>query len=356
MSAPQKEGWQRPAPLSIPNPPDKTVTKSRKGSVMPDTEYLSIDMTHPTVGPVVPPNSSAAGDETIADLRNRNPTRRLSYTISKANLLNSLLFQESGKWRTARYYYREYLAELVGTYVLVLLGLGVIICVNLNPEAEGQKWTLICLGWSLAIMISLFVAQGISGGHLNPAVTIAFATWRQFPWRKVPGYALMQLLGAFLAAGTLHLLFLQSLNEFSGDRRDVLGPHSTAGFFVTFPTPAINHATAFLSEGLATAMLVMAIFGITDRHNVPPIGWGPLALGLAVGSVLMSLTFQTGGGLNPARDLGPRLYLLAVGYTSEVFRTNNHYFYVPIVAPIVGALVGGFAYDLLIISSLHKDI
>ncbi|KAJ1968322.1 glycerol channel [Dispira parvispora] len=355
MDASPKEGWQNPAPLPITNIPEKGVTKPREGSVMPDAEYLSINVAHPTVHPVNQPHSPVSEDESIADSRDRNPTRRLSSTIPKSSLLNSLLFQGSGKWRTVRYYYREYLAELVGTYVLVLLGLGVIISVNLNPEAETQKWTLICLGWTLAIMVSLFVAQGVSGGHLNPAVTITFATWRQFPWRKVPGYILMQLLGAFLAAGTLHLLFLQSLHNYSGNRQDVTGQYATAGFFVTFPTPIINHATAFFSEALATAMLVMAVFSVTDRHNVPPIGWGPLALGLAVGSMLMSLTFQAGGALNPARDLGPRLYLLAVGYTSEVFRAYNHYFYVPIVAPIVGGLVGGFAYDSLIISSLYKD-
>ncbi|RKP39264.1 aquaporin-like protein [Dimargaris cristalligena] len=268
----------------------------------------------------------------------------------------SLALGEQSRWRRIRYHYREYLAEFLGTYVMVLLGLGVIICSALNVEAKFQAWSLISLGWAFAIMTGLFVSQGVSGGHLNPAVTLAFAAWRKFPWRKVPGYWFAQLLAAFVAAGTLHLLFLQSLDVYSGDRRDVTGPFATASFFVTFPITVVNNGTAFLSEALGTFLLVLVAFGVTDRHNVPPVGWGPLALGLTVTGILMSITFQAGGALNPARDLGPRLYLLAAGWGVETFQAHSHYFYVPIVAPCVGAVLGGFVYDLLIISSVRKDI
>ncbi|KAJ1909413.1 glycerol channel [Tieghemiomyces parasiticus] len=284
------------------------------------------------------------------------PRWRRPFFTGNSSFSIALALGDQGPWRRIRYYYREYLAELLGTYVMVLLGLGVIFTSALNADAKYQAWVLISLAWALAIMTGLFISQGVSGGHLNPAVTLAFAVWRKFPWRKVPGYWFAQLLGAFTAAGTLHLLFLQSLNAYSGSRRDVTGPYATAGLFVTFPIDIINIGTAFLSESLSTAILVIVVFGVTDRHNVPPVGWGPLALGLTVAGLLMSLAFQAGGALNPARDLGPRLYLLAAGYGVETFQAHSHYFYVPVVAPCVGAVIGGFVYDLLIISSLRKVI
>ncbi|KAJ1977558.1 glycerol channel [Dimargaris xerosporica] len=338
-------GSALPPPLASPNRVQPGPSTETAGQTSVDISADALQNWKPGDPSVPVPHGSV-----------RRPTQAewLAHRHTSLAHQSFMVLQKQHWWRQFRYHFREYLAELFGTYTMTLFGLGVIITSTLNEAAVNQKWLLIGLGWGLAIMLALFVSQGVSGGHLNPAITITLAIWRRFPWRKVPGYILCQLLGAFIAAACLHLLFLQSLNAFADFQRDVTGPHATASLFVTFPTAAINKATAFLSEGLATAFLTIGVFAVTDRHNVPPVGWGPLALGLIVTVQLFSLTFQTGGALNPARDLGPRLYLLAAGWTVEVFQAEGYYFFVPMFAPIIGAVVGGFAYDLFIISSPRK--
>ncbi|KAJ1977559.1 glycerol channel [Dimargaris xerosporica] len=255
---------------------------------------------------------------------------------------------DQGQWRRWRYHCREYLAEFFGTFILCALGVGGSVSAVLNSDAQGQYAILVALSWGLGVMLGLFSTQNVSGGHINPALTCAFACWRRFPLRKVPGYLACQLLGAFAASGTLHLLFMQSLNAYARQQgSDHHGP-LTASLFTSFPIPNVNNATGFLSTALAGAFITIGAFAVSEPRNVLPVGWSPLANGLFVSAAVLSLTFQSMGGVNPACDVGSRLYLIAAGWTIDLFQASGHYFWVPIVAPCGGAVLGGLAFKLLV--------
>ncbi|KAJ1984291.1 glycerol channel [Dimargaris verticillata] len=254
----------------------------------------------------------------------------------------------SRQWRRWRYCYREYLAEFFGTYVLCALGVGGSISAVLNSDAQGQYAILVALSWGLGVMLGLFSTQNVSGGHINPALTCAFACWRRFPLRKIPGYLFCQLLGAFAASGTLHLLFMQSLNTYARQQGHTNHGVLTASLFTSFPIPEVNNATGFLSTALAGAFITVGALAVSGPRNVLPVGWSPLANGLFFSAVILSLTFQSMGGVNPACDIGPRLYLIAAGWNISLFHTSGHYFWVPIVAPCIGAMLGGLAFHLFV--------
>ncbi|KAJ1925900.1 glycerol channel [Tieghemiomyces parasiticus] len=254
-------------------------------------------------------------------------------------------------FRLVRYRYREYIAELLGTYILTLLTIGTTVTSRLNDNAKHQGYTLLCLSSGLALMMGLFITQGVSGGHINPSITLTFTIWKGFPLHKVPGYLFFQFLGAFAGAATAHLLFLQSINAFSGTVRTVTGSQATAGLFTSFPIPPANHATIFYSLCLANAVFIAAVLAVTDSANIVPRAWGPLAVGLFLSSILFSLAYQTGGGgINVAIDLGARLYIFAVGYGPETFTAYNHYAYIPSVAPLCGAIIGGTFYYTFVVT------
>ncbi|KAJ1657812.1 glycerol channel [Dispira simplex] len=256
------------------------------------------------------------------------------------------IFEKAHSLRTR---YNDYLAEFAGTLTLVLLGNGVLATVILYPDAtETSAWLMISFGWGFALTMALFVSGGISGGHVNPAITFAAACLRGFPWRKVPGYIVMQLLGAFCGAGLLFGLVKSSIDHRDGGERHVLGLKGTGGIFATYPQPWITIGTAFLAEAFATGVLVLFIYAITDERNMPSTRFAPLAIGLALTSISMSLGFQTGFAVNPARDLGPRVFTVCAGYSSSPFHAFTKYAWVPVVAPFVGAIIGGLVYDFFI--------
>ncbi|KAJ1981758.1 glycerol channel [Dimargaris xerosporica] len=253
------------------------------------------------------------------------------------------------RFHTLRVRYRDYLAEFFGTLVLIFFGNGVGATVTLFPLAsETAAWVLVSFGWGFALTMGIFVAGGVSGGHLNPAITTTAFLLRGFPFRKVPGYILMQFLGAFCGAGLIFGLFKPSLDDFDGGDRQVTGPQGTAKIFATYPQPYMTVGWAFLSECYCTAALVVCIYAILDEKNMPGTRYAPIAIGLVVTTISMCIGFQTGFAINPARDLGPRLLSLAASYGPETFTAFDHYAWVPAVAPFLGALVGGLCYDFFI--------
>ncbi|RKP37563.1 aquaporin-like protein [Dimargaris cristalligena] len=242
--------------------------------------------------------------------------------------------------------YRDYLAEFFGTAVLVFLGDAAGATVTLWPDAAfSSPWLIVCFGWGLALTIALFISGGISGGHLNPAVTFTAGCLRGFPWRKVPGYIACQLVGAFVGAGFVFALFHSSIHHFDGGIRQTTGPFATAGIFATYPKPWITVGTGFLAEAICTAVLLFGIYAITDERNMPGTRYAPIAIGLVITAIGICLGFQTGFAVNPARDLGPRAFTSAAGYGSEPWIAHDRWAWVPCVAPFVGGLIGGFLYD-----------
>ena len=243
---------------------------------------------------------------------------------------------------------REALAEFLGTFVLILFGVGVVAQVVLSQQAAGS-YLSINLAWGLAVTMGCYVAGGVSGAHMNPAVTIALAIHRKFAWGKVPAYVIAQLAGAFAAAAVVYFTYADAITHFDGGVRQVAGPQGTGGIFATYPQPFLSISGGFLDQVVGTALLMAVILAVTDARNAPPAaGMAPLIIGLLVVVIGMSFGFNAGYAINPARDFGPRLFTALGGWGLEVFRASNGWWWVPIVAPIVGAVLGGAAYDAFI--------
>lgn len=243
---------------------------------------------------------------------------------------------------------REALAEFLGMFVLMLLGLGVVAQVVLG-RGEFGGYLSINLVWGLAVTMGCHVAAGASGAHLNPAVTLALAVHRGFPWSKVPAYVVAQLAGAIVAAAVVYATYHEALSAFDGGVRQVLGPQGTAGIWSTYPQPWLGTWGGFVDQVVGTAILVGVIFAISDPRNAPPpAGLAPLLVGLLVLAIGASFGANAGYAINPARDLGPRVFTAVAGWGGEVFRAGRHWWWVPVAGPLVGGVLGGWIYDAFV--------
>jgi MIP family channel proteins len=244
---------------------------------------------------------------------------------------------------------REAAAEFLGTMTLILFGCGVVAQVVLSRQTAGE-YLSINLAWGLGVTMAVYVAGGVSGAHLNPAVTIALAVLRGFSWSKVAPYIIAQVAGAFVGAAIVYLGYMEAFSNFDNGIRQVAGPQGTAGIFATYPQAYLSgFPGGFLDQVIGTALLVGVIFGISDARNTPPpAGLAPLIVGLLVVVIGMTWGYNAGYAINPARDFGPRLFTFVGGWGSDVFRAGNSWWWVPIVAPVIGGVLGGFVYDALI--------
>jgi glycerol uptake facilitator protein len=237
-----------------------------------------------------------------------------------------------------------FLAEVVGTMLLVLLGDGVVANVLLN-KSKGQNsgWIVITTGWALAVTIGVYAVNAISGAHLNPAVTIAMAAIGKFAWAKVPSYIAAQLIGGVLGGTLVWLAYLPHW-AVTPDRSAKLGVFCTA--------PAIRQTGAnLLTEMIGTAMLVFGLLAILTPANLVPntgfdLGFAPVLVGLVVWAIGLSLGGPTGYAINPARDLGPRLAhaMLPIAGKGD---SDWSYAWIPIVGPIAGGVAGALLYRAL---------
>jgi glycerol uptake facilitator protein len=237
----------------------------------------------------------------------------------------------------------EVSAEVLGTFTLIIFGVGVVAQTVLTPFTAGAQ--SIHWAWGIGVTMGVYVAGGISGAHINPAVTLALAVRRGFPWAKVLPYWGAQLVGAFLAALVVRWNYWESFDKFD--------PGKTAKSQVVFSTlPGngvlpVSHLGAFRDQIIGTAVLVMVIFAIIDvRNNAPGANLAPFIIGLVVVGIGMAIGADAGYAINPARDLGPRLASWITGW-SNAWNDQNGSFYawVPIVGPFIGGVLGAFVYD-----------
>lgn len=243
---------------------------------------------------------------------------------------------------------REAAAEFLGTFILIVFGVGVVAQTVLSQGAAGSFFA-INIGWGLAVMLGVYCAGGVSGAHLNPAVTLALAITRGFPWAKVPAFMAAQTVGAFVAAAVVFVTYREAFTAFDGGVRQVLGPQGTAGIFATYPQPFLSIFGGFVDQVVGTALLMGTILAVTDtRNNSTPNWLTPLVVGGIVAAIGISFGFNAGYAINPARDLGPRLFTALGGWGTGVFTAAGAWWWVPVVAPCLGAVVGAFAYDLLV--------
>ena len=236
-----------------------------------------------------------------------------------------------------------YLAEFVGTALLILFGDGVVANVLLNKsKGQGGGWIVIATGWGLAVMVGVYAVGTISGAHLNPAVTIGLATIGKFEVARVPGYIAAQLAGAFFGATLVWLAYLPHWKE-TPDQGAKLGIFCTG--------PAIRSTLGnLLSEIIGAAALLFGALSIPSNSNLSGPGWstglGPLLVGLLVFAIGLSLGGPTGYAINPARDLGPRLAHAFLPISGKG-GSDWAYAWIPIVGPIIGGLLGAAAYHFL---------
>ena len=243
---------------------------------------------------------------------------------------------------------REAVAEFLGTFLILVFGTASVAQWLLSGGAAGSPLA-IHLSWGLGVTMGIYASAGVSGAHLNPAVTLAFATFRGFPWRKVPAYFLAQLAGAFAGAAVTFVTYREAFDHFDGGVRQVVGEKATAGIFATYPQPFLSaFPGGFVDQIVGTALLLLGIFALGDRRNAAPASGGPVLVGALVVAIGMTFGFNAGYAINPARDLGPRAFTALAGWGSEVFRAGGNWWWVPIVAPCLGALLGGLVYDRLI--------
>ncbi|KAJ2102830.1 aquaporin-like protein [Coemansia sp. S100] len=247
-----------------------------------------------------------------------------------------------------RYRFRDYFAEFWGTFILILFGDGVVATVTFNTTNAASAYLAITFGWGVGLAMALYCCMGISGGHLNPAVTFANALFGKFSWRKVPGYMLAQFLGAFVAAATLYGIFRDQFDEFDGGNRQLMGPQGTGGIWCTYAKPGNGKFFSAFSEIVNTAVLLFVIYSIGDDRLTPAKHHLPIAIGLLVFAIGTCTGWVTGYAINPARDFGPRVFSTIL-YGSDPFTFGGHYFWVPLTMPFVGAVLGIFVYQFFIL-------
>jgi glycerol uptake facilitator protein len=270
------------------------------------------------------------------------------------------------RWGWQRTTWGELVAEALGTFIIIAFGDGVVAMTvaALNQSGRGDvafsgagDWLLIAWGWGFAVAFAVYVAGGVSGAHLNPAVTLAMALRRGFAWVKVPGYVAAQVLGAFAGAAIVYANYHLAIGAFEHANHIVRGSEksvATFSIFGTFPAPYFHSWFGpFLDQLLGTALLVAFVFAITDEYNTPVHGnLGPLITGFIVVAIGLSFGANAGYAINPARDFGPRLLTWLEGWKSVAMPGNygnvNSYVWIPILGPLCGAVVGAFVYDGLI--------
>ena len=233
------------------------------------------------------------------------------------------------------------LAEAVGTMILIVFGDGVVANVVLNrTKGNNSGWIVITTGWALGVTIAVYSVVGVSGAHLNPAVTIAMAAIGKFPWASVPGYIAAQVVGGFFGGVIVWLTYLPHWEA-------TVDPGAKLAAFCTGPAIR-NRVTNIVSETVATFMLVLGLLAVLSPTNLLPgsdlaKGFGPLLVGVIVWGIGLSLGGQTGYAINPARDLGPRIAhaLLPIHGKGD---SDWGYAWIPIFGPILGGVLGALFY------------
>ena len=265
----------------------------------------------------------------------------------------------------------ECLAEFLGTFVLISFGCGVVAMAVAALPGSGRAatpttvflaagdWLLITFGWAFAVVFGVYVAGGVSGAHLNPAVTLAMAVRRGFSWAKVLPFWFSQVTGALTGAALVYLVYHDAINAYD---QAATGPkvngHTNATFsiFATFPAAYFHGGVwgPLVDQIVGTAFLVMFVVAIVDlRNQAVKANLGPLMVGFAVAAIGMSYGANAGYAINPARDFGPRLFTYAAGWQSLAFPgsvsgTYSGYWWIPIVGPLIGGVIGILIYDLFI--------
>ena len=265
---------------------------------------------------------------------------------------------------------RRFIGETVGTYLLVMIGTSSVAAAAITGAQVGL-WQ-VAVVWTLGVSLAIYATANISGAHLNPAVTLAFAIFRrdEFDYRLIPLYWTAQLIGSVFAGLTVLGMFGPAIARFEAENGIVRGEagsqRSAMVFGEYFPNPGIygtETADAIISplgalfvEGFGTAILALSIFVLTDKRNAGLVGkLAPLLIGATVGILISLFAPLTQGGWNPARDFGPRVVAYFAGWESIAIPGPSEGFWIYILGPLIGAPVGAAAYHFLLKPALPQD-
>ncbi|KAK2862409.1 hypothetical protein Q5P01_001942 [Channa striata] len=240
------------------------------------------------------------------------------------------------------------LAESLCTYVMMVFGLGSVAQVVMGEGAFGQ-YLSINLGFAVGVAMGVHVGGTVSGAHMNAAVSFTMCTFGRLAWRMLPVYVFAQLLGSFLAAGTIFAVYYEAIYDYSGGNLTVTGVKATAGIFATYPAPYLSLFGGFIDQVFGTAMLLLCLMALSDQKNKPAAaGSEPLAVGLLVLLIGISLGSNSGYAINPTRDIAPRVFTAIAGWGADVFRSGNGWWWVPLVAPPIGGVFGAGLYKVFV--------
>ncbi len=250
------------------------------------------------------------------------------------------------------------IAEFIGTGLLIFWGAGCVAALTVAGAPLGH-WE-ICIIWGMAVALAVYCTAGVSGAHINPAVTIALAAFHGFEKEKVVPYIISQIAGAFCAAALVYGLYSSLFTDWevaNNVARNTPEALATAGIFSTYPHASLSFFGAFAVEFAITAVLMFGILAIVDEKNggakAPMAG---LLIGLLVATIGGAFGPLTGFAMNPARDFGPKLFTYFAGWDYALSGAKGiPYFIVPICAPILGALFGGWAYPKFISAYLPTN-
>ncbi|XP_053575754.1 aquaporin-10, partial [Bombina bombina] len=223
--------------------------------------------------------------------------------------------------------------------------------------SQNSKGNFFCmyLAGAMAVTLAIYISGGVSGAHLNPAYSLSLCVLGKFPWRKLPLYCVIQLVGSFTGAAAAYALYYDAIQNYTGGNLTVFGPRETASIFCSYPASYLSISNGFLDQVMGTAMLMMGILAILDSQNKPvPKGLEPIVVGMLVFSIGLSMGANCGYPINPTRDLGPRLFTYVAGWGADVFRAGNYWWWVPVVAPCVGAVLGSLLYQVFV--QIHHPV
>ena len=249
----------------------------------------------------------------------------------------SIDIMQDNKFFISNYYVREFISEALGMYWFILTSLGNIAILVSYPESN-ITWAGVAISWGLNLMIGISIAGINSFAHLNPCVTLSMYLFKGgFTFMQLCSYTLAQVLGSFLAAATIYGMYYEKFSS-------IVDEKTISSIFVTYENKSITHLSSFFTEFVGTALLVGGIYVIL--HN--PVAKQNTAayVGLLLSSLILSVGYQSGFAFNPARDLGPRIFMSCLGYST--FSYDNSYWWVPLVADYCGAMFGTLVYYLCI--------
>ncbi|KAK1891816.1 Aquaporin-9 [Dissostichus eleginoides] len=245
------------------------------------------------------------------------------------------------RFRLRRDIFKEFLAEFLGTFVLILFGCGSVAQTVLSRGALGEPLT-IHIGFTLGVMMAVYMAGGVS-------VSLAMVILGKLPIKKFPVYVLAQFLGAFAGSCAVYGLYYDALMEYTDGEFAVTGANATANIFASYPAKHLSVLNGFVDQVIATAALILCILAITDKRNIgAPKGMEPLCIGLIIMAIGVSMGLNCGYPINPARDLGPRFFTAVAGWGMDVFRAGGCWWWIPVAGPMVGGAVGAGVYFLFI--------